>query len=428
MTTRHGKTPIRLMSRFFTRERFAGPQVIAGLLLLTFLLQCICLVRYKLQTTKMDNDEMFVLEAGLRRWHGQPPVSQAMITAAHASAMNSEAQEGNVERSNEVFDPNHSALYYLVAAAPLLIYPGGLQPEFAGFWGWLVHAPSLFFGVMLGASLWYVARRLYGNAGGYFALVLYCFAPGLIRSTASWHARPEMGAAWGAFGSIFTAIAVAHTLYAPREVVLWNWRRIVLLGISLALAIGSQFSLIVLAPVVLGFLLYLAPERRLAGIVIWGAACAIGLLLLLSSYGFHPGAFWEAMRHARFFGYGASAFSMWTTYRNLFGEVGQICSALIIVVPAALVTYAGWRRARYFGNTAPLLITVVFVGIALATVHYPGLGFRLIAVPFLFLFAAGITADLLETRYRSLVQACACGLLAAYALWSLMELARAVRT
>src|SRR5207248_4117713 len=177
MTTRHGKTPIRLMSRFFTRERFARPQMIAGLLLLIFLLQCICLVRHKLQTTKMDSDEMFVLETGLRRWHGQLPFSTVMITAAHNSAINSTAQEVNEDRANEVFDPNHSAVYYLVAAAPLLIWPGGLRPESVDSWGWLAHLPFLFFGVMLGASLWYVARRLYGNAGGYFALVLYCFAP-----------------------------------------------------------------------------------------------------------------------------------------------------------------------------------------------------------------------------------------------------------
>ena len=54
--------------------------------------------------------------------------------------------------------------------------------------------------------------------------------------------QPEIGAAWGTFGAVFTSIAVAHTLYAPRRV-LWNWRRIALLGLSLALAVGSQFSL-----------------------------------------------------------------------------------------------------------------------------------------------------------------------------------------
>ncbi len=101
--------------------------------------------------------------------------------------------------------------------------------------------------------------------GGFIALTFYCFSPSLIQASAVWHTEPEIVAAWGAFGTIFTAIAVAHTLYAPREVVLWNWRRIVLLGISLAIAVGSQFSLIVLVPMALGFLLYVAPVRRQAG-------------------------------------------------------------------------------------------------------------------------------------------------------------------
>ena len=122
------------------------------------------------------------------------------------------------------------------------------------------------FGLLLGASLWYVARRLFGNVGGYVALALYCFSPGILRSCALWFAEPEVGAAWGAFGAIFTAIAVAHTLYAPREVVLWNWRRIMLLGLSLTLAVGSQFSLIVVVPAALAFMLYLAPTRRLAAV------------------------------------------------------------------------------------------------------------------------------------------------------------------
>ena len=96
----------------------------------------------------------------------------------------------------------------------------------------LAASPYLFFGVMLGASLWYVARRLYGNAGGYIALALYCFSPAMIVNVAGAQSLGEMGAVWGAFGTVFTAIAVAHTLYAPREVVFWNWRRILLLGLS----------------------------------------------------------------------------------------------------------------------------------------------------------------------------------------------------
>src|SRR5207245_6182093 len=139
-------------------------------------------------------------------------------------------------------------------------------------------APYLLFGLLLGASLWYVARRLYGNEGGFVALTLYCFSPGIIRATAVWAAEPEIGAVWGAFGAIFTGIAVAHTLYAPREVVLWNWRRIVLLGVALTMGIGCQYSLIILVPMVLGFMLYLAPERSGAAVAIWASACVIALL------------------------------------------------------------------------------------------------------------------------------------------------------
>src|SRR5208283_2129870 len=115
------------------------------------------------------------------------------------------------------------------------------------------------------------------------ALTLYCFSPSMLQASAVWHTEPEILAAWGSFGAIFTAIAVAHTLYAPREVVLWNWRRIVLLGISLAIAVGSQFSMIVVVPIALAFLLYLAPIRRGAVITIWIAACLVGLLLLFAA-------------------------------------------------------------------------------------------------------------------------------------------------
>ena len=107
--------------------------------------------------------------------------------------------------------------------APLLLRSGLWLPELLQ--PLVAASPYLFFGVMLGASLWYVARRLYGNAGGYVALALYCFSPAMIVNVAGTQKLGEMAAVWGAFGTIFTAIAVAHTLYAPREVVLWNWRR-----------------------------------------------------------------------------------------------------------------------------------------------------------------------------------------------------------
>jgi hypothetical protein len=432
MATRHGKTPLRVMSTFFTRDRFGEPQFIAGLLLLVFLAQCLWLVERKLQTVGMDSSELFMLMQGLRQWHGHIPEEIPAVEGGANADLDGDTRQNipNLEPSQfgAVADPHRSALFYLVASAPLLIWHGPLDTNSVSAWGWLAHVPFLFFGVMLGASLWYVARRLYGNAGGYVALMLYCFAPGLIRASAIWYAKPETGACWGAFGSAFTAIAVAHTLYAPREVVLWNWRRILLLGISLALAVGSQFSLIMLAPLVLGLLLYLAPDRRRAGAVIWAAACLVGGMLIFLAYLPHPAAFWNGVRQAHFFGYTTAALGIGRAYRNVFAQIGQICPALVIALPPTLLVYVCWRRARYFGNSAPLLMAGIFLLLGLSNPHFPGFGFRLIAIPFLFLFVAGVTSDLMESRFRSLVQACVWGLLSAYGAWSLMELAKAVRT
>jgi len=312
-----------------------------------------------------------------------------------------------------------------VSAAPLLAMPEHWwNSDSFSYWGWLTRLPFLACGVLLGASLWYVARRLCGNHGGFVALALYCFSPAMIQASAVWHTEPEIVAAWGAFGAIFTAIAVAHTLYAPREVVLWNWRRIVLLGVSLAIATGSQFSMIVVVPVALAFLLYVAPVRRQAGVVIWLAACAVGFVLLFAAYFFHPHAFAESMRHAVFWGATWRAFAIPGVYRQVAAQLGRACPAFVLAVPAALVTYAAWPRTRYFGNTAPLSVTLLFLVLGMSHPHLGGAGFLLAAVPFLFLFVAGVLADLMETRYRSLVTAAVIGLLAANTVWSLIALAR----
>ncbi len=407
------KQRFAFMSKFFTRERFGRPQFVAAGLLLLFLAQCLWLTSRAAVVPDADPDETRIL-GGLQLWQ-----VRVGYTAAHRQL--TAEQAGALAISEH--DPHHSAIFYRIAAAPFVLWPDAISTA-SPLWGWLARLPFLVFGVLLGASVWYVARRLYGNAGGYVALALYCFAPGFIRSSAIWFAQPETGAVWGAFGAVFTAIAVAHTLYAPREVVLWNWRRIVLLGLSLTLAIGSQYSLVALVLIVPFFLLYLAPTRRGAGVVIWVAAIVIAVVLLFAGYGFHPGAFVDGLRHARFVGFVSQSFSMGAAYRQLFSQIGQICPALFMAVPAALVVYLAWPRTRYFGNTAPLVIAVLFLIMGLAMPHYPGLGFRLIAAPFLFLFIAGIAADLLETAQHQLVLACLWGLLGAYAIWSLMELAR----
>src|SRR5207247_8750365 len=170
------------------------------------------------------------------------------------------------------------------------------------------------------------------NGGGYIALMLYCFSPGIVRSSALWFAEPEIGATWGAFGAIFTAIAVAHTLYAPREVVLWNWRRILLLGLSLALAVGSQFSLVVVLLLTLAFMLYVVPLRRTAAAVIWAAAVGIGRLILFASYFFHACAFWHGMRHASFLEISGSALFTPLSYKRVVSQLGVIDQSTLLSV------------------------------------------------------------------------------------------------
>jgi hypothetical protein len=395
-------------------ERLGRLQFFAGLLLLAFLAQAIWLVRAELRAGHdPDEPEAVRIREGWKQWHGH-----GVAGAPFAET----ADDGDFDpfRNPEAgFDTEHSPLLYLVSSAPLLGWPKRLAAD----WRWLPRFPFLACGVFLGASLWYVARRLCGNSGGFIALTLYCFSPAMIQASAVWHTEPEIAAAWGAFGTIFTAIAVAHTLYAPREVVLWNWRRIVLLGISLAIAIGAQFSMIVLLPLALAFLLYVAPVRQRAGVAIWLAGCGVAVILLCAFYFFHLRIFAEALRHATFWGATWRGFTVFGVYKQVAAQIGRACPALALLLPVAMVAYAVWPRARYFGNTAPLLIAVLFVGLAMAHPHSAGAGFLLASVPFLLIFVAGILADLLETRYRLLVTAGVFGMMAAYVVWSVVNLA-----
>jgi hypothetical protein len=407
------------MGKFFTRERFGHPQVLAGLLLLIFLAQCFWLLARGTSTLDVDSSELFRVQEGTRQWHGE-----AVAGTPSPERLEAASSPPSEIETNQGFDPDHSPLWYLVASAAFAIDHGSLAVNSIRFWGWLARLPYIVFGLLLGASLWYVARRLYGNAGGYIALTLYCFSPVILRNSTLWLTQPEMGAAWGTFGAIFTAIAVAHTLYAPREVVLWNWRRILLLGLALALAIGCQFSLVILLPLTLAFMLYVAPTRRLAALTIWGSALGVALLLLFAAYAFHCAIFWQGIRHARFFAFSWQVFVMRGAYQRIWLQLVQSGPALLIALPLTLVVYMTWPRARYFGNTAPLLVAALFLILGLAMPHYPGAGFELMAIPFLFVFVGGVIADLLETSQRALVTACTWGLLAANALVNFTELAR----
>lgn len=412
------------MTRFFTRERFGRPQFLAGTLLLAFLAQAAWLVHSELHLVELrasdgpSTSEQVRIAAGWRQLHGG-----GIAGAPYPDPPGTLPVE--ISQDSDGFDTEHSPLLSLVPAAPLLAWPQRLlDSESSPYWRWLPRIPFLAFGVFLGASLWYVARRLCGNTGGFLALTLYCFSPSMIQASAVWHTEPEILAAWGSFGAIFTAIAVAHTLYAPREVVLWNWRRIVLLGVSLAIAVGSQFSMIVVVPCALAFLLYLAPIRRGAAFTIWAAACLVALALLFATYFFNPRAFSEGLRHASFWGATWRAFTVLGVYQQVGLQILRACPALAMLLPIAIATYFFWPRTRYFGNTAPGISALLFIGLGMAHPHVAGAGFLLASVPFLLIFVCGILADLMETRLHLLVTACVWGLVGAYVLWSLLALAQ----
>jgi hypothetical protein len=414
------------MARFFTRQRFGPLQFYAGALLLLFLAQGLWLVyselhRDEAHATDSSASEQARIAAGWRQLHGN-----GIAGAPYPDPPGTLPTEVSEDASG--FDTEHSPLLPLVAAVPLLALPQhAIESNSSQHWRWLPRIPFLACGVFLGASLWYVARRLCGNTGGFLALTLYCFSPAMLQASAVWHTEPEILAAWGSFGAIFTAIAVAHTLYAPREVVLWNWRRIVLLGISLAIAVGSQFSMIVVVPVALAFLLYLAPIRRGAAVAIWISASLVAVALLFAAYFFQPHAFSRGMQHASFWGATWRTFAVISVYRQVAVQILRSCPALALLLPVAVTTYLLWPRTRYFGNTAPGLIALLFIVLGMAHPHVAGAGFLLASIPFLLIFVSGVVADLMETRYRQIVTACVAGLLGAYVLWNLLNLLQVAR-
>lgn len=409
-----------MLRRFLQSNAIGRPQYFAAGLLFVYLLQCLWLVY--VQTRDGFSDPGYAL----RVYHGIDQLKGVAIAGTpESSGLDSTALSPNWSggiRLQAGYDQDRSPLSYLIAAAPLALLPRHWTLPLL-MQRLLARLPYIFFGVMLGGSLWYVARRLYGNAGGYIALFLYCFSPAMIANVAG-SGVADMGAAWGAFGAVFTAIAVAHTLYAPREVVLWNWRRILLLGLSLALAIGNQFSFIVMAFVALILMLWVAPVRRGAVAVIWGAACACALLILFGSYFFHPSLFVEGLMHARWLDIQPRAMAMLISYRYVWQTIFRGSPALMLALPAAVVTFLLWKRARYFGNSAPLLVAVVLILLAMNAPQFVGNTFLVASLTFLFVFTAGLFADLLETRYGAFVISSLAGLLIASAAWNMVQLAR----
>lgn len=418
------KHSVSSMRRFLQTVAIGGPQLAAAAMLLVYLAQCVWLVHIESrEAVGPSPGQARRIRLGLIEWQGGIVAGTPAPAGPAILGADSSSEAPQHVRTRDGFDQDRAPLYYLTAAAPFLAWParwGGGQ----WWWHMLAAIPYLFFGVMLGASLWYVTRRLYGNAGGYIGLALYCFSPAMIIAVAGSHSFAEMGGVWGAFGAIWTAIAVAHTLYAPREVVLWNWRRILLLGLSVALAVGNQFSLAIMAAVALLLMLWVAPVRKGAVLAIWGSACLVALLILFAAYFFHPTLLWGGLEHARWWEFDPAALAAAVSHRRIARVMLGGSPALSLALPVAVVAYAAWGRARYFGNTAPLLIAAMLMVLAMGDPLFPGQGYELAGLVFVVVFVAGVFADLLETRHRAVVAAAVSGLLIAAAVWNVLQLVR----
>jgi hypothetical protein len=369
-------------------SRLGTPQFIAIILLLVFAGQCVWFMAHQ----RLSAMEGVYVEAGLLQLEG--------LATANS--------------------PQHSALVPLLAGVAARVSGAEKHVDEFNNYRMMMRLPFLIAGVLLGASLWYVARRLYGNIGGYVALVLYCFSPVAIHSASE--IGPAVVGAWGGFGLIFTSIAVAHTLYAPREVVLWNWRRILLLGLSIAICVGAQFSFWVLLLPALLFMLWVGHVRPGAVLVIFSAACFVAAIVLWAFYGFRPVVFAHALRSANWLEVAGREFlapGMSWLLHDLFLDHGL---GLIILVAVTAVTFIVWKRARFFGTAAPLLVTLLLFSLAVG-MQFSTTSFVFLGVPFLMLFIAGVSADLLESRFALASNAIIFGALIANAMIGVYDLA-----
>lgn len=251
---------------------------------------------------------------------------------------------------------------------------------------YLIRLPFVLFAVWLGGGLWWVARRLFGNEGGEVALALYVLCPDVVRYAT--HPNNEILALWGLYGLVYTAIGVAHALQGPQN----KWKpRIFLLATALGLTAAAHLLAAIVGFIAgLAFLFYLAERRRsyVSQIMIYAAIGAF--VILFASFSFRPSAFMYV------FTGGSARFWFTTTALRSFCT-SHVNAGILVAAAVALVVYFSSRPSRYFGNTTPLVMTLVlFVLYTTQVVSAPWVW----ALPFLFTFIGGVFADILESRQR----------------------------
>jgi len=272
----------------------------------------------------------------------------------------------------------------------------------------LLRLPFLAAGCVLGGGLWWVTRRLYGNFGGYTALALYCFSPPILKACVS--PSPEIFAALGVYGAIYTCIGVAHAMQGPRR----KWRpRIVLLTAVFGLAAASHIAALTVASLLgLVLMLWVAEGRRSQVLPVVLVASAGALVLVFLCYNFSPDAFSYVFRSAAGF--------LWFSLdpaKRFFSTLGN--AGIAVAAAAAVLLYLGVRRSRYFGNTAPLLCALVLF--PLITTGTPGTPW-LWAIPFLLTFVGGVFADAYESPQGRVALAAGAAIVLLQAIFCVLSL------
>ncbi len=247
----------------------------------------------------------------------------------------------------------------------------------------LLRLPFLFAGCVLGGCIWWVTRRLYGNLGGYTALTLYCFSPAVLKACVA--PNPEVLAALGVYGGVYTCIGVAHAMQGPRR----KWRpRIVLLTVIFGIAAAAHIvALPVAALLGLAAMLWVAEEHRSQALPVVLVAAVGALVLVFACYGFSPDAYSYVFRSAAGF--------LWFSVdpaRRFFSALAN--GGVTVACCAALVLYLASRRSRYYGNTVPLLCALILLVLVMTgSLGSPWLW----SLPFLLTFVGGVFADAYES-------------------------------
>jgi hypothetical protein len=272
----------------------------------------------------------------------------------------------------------------------------------------LLRLPFIAAGAALGGALWWVTRRLFGNLGGYTALALYAFSPAVLRASIA--PNPEILTALGFYGGLYTCIGVAHAMQGPRR----KWRpRIVLLTVCFGVVAASHIAALpLLALLGFVFMLWIAEGRRSQIMPVLIAAVVGSFVLLFACYGFSPDAFSYLFRSDA----AALGFSLQPA-RHFFLALPN--AGITIASGAALLLYLGLRKTLYFGNTTPLLLSLLLLGIL--TVGVPG-NPLLWAQPFLLTFIAGVFADAYDAPRGKLALAASASIVLLQAVFCVLSL------